>query len=574
MEPMWEAVSMQEEVKNLQAYMEKHFSRQETLMEDLTDQVKQCMKRFSKENVFLRPKAGSASMLDMGRIEKPKRPPRAPEATVLGQESATADSSQRESILTSTVHSHNRNSARMSFARNMYTDHIQKAKDAAAKEFSSKVFMDEDLEGTGFCARLRSCALRIVTAPVTAHFVMALILLNLILLGVEVDVSARLGANDIPGWFDVVNAIIVMVFVLELGFMMLGYGLNKFFFGRDKWWNVFDFAIVTLSALETLVQLWAPGLLAEMRYMRFLRLARALRGMRVVKLLRYVSALRTLIFSIISTTGSLMWTLVLLLLIFYCFSVILTQIVTDFCREQTVNLLGDDNAVPRCPPELQMYWSSIPESILTLYMAISGGVSWIEPLQPLREVSALAVACLLLYVVLTVFAVLNVVTGVFCHTAIESATADKEIVVMSQMQKQATQAAALRDMFNEIDGDDSGMVSVQELKAALETSKMSSFLESMDISTQDVWTLFMLIDSDQNGLIDLDEFVTGCQQLHGPAKSIQISRMSHENKVTRQTIKKLIAEIHDLKGEVQQWKRDISIADSDCLKPFGDQAKE
>jgi type II secretory pathway component PulF len=34
-----------------------------------------------------------------------------------------------------------------------------------------------------------------------------------------------------------------------------------------------------------------------------------------------VSALRTLIFSIISTTGSLMWTLVLLLLIFYCFSV-------------------------------------------------------------------------------------------------------------------------------------------------------------------------------------------------------------------------------------------------------------
>ena len=28
-------------------------------------------------------------------------------------------------------------------------------------------------------------------------------------LGVEVDVSARRGANEIPGWFDVVNAIIV-----------------------------------------------------------------------------------------------------------------------------------------------------------------------------------------------------------------------------------------------------------------------------------------------------------------------------------------------------------------------------
>ena len=40
--------------------------------------------------------------------------------------------------------------------------------------------------------------------------------------------------------------------------------------------------------------------------------------------------------------------------------VILTQIVTDFCREQTVTLTNDLNAIPRCPAELQMYWSSIP----------------------------------------------------------------------------------------------------------------------------------------------------------------------------------------------------------------------
>ena len=73
----------------------------------------------------------------------------------------------------------------------------------------------------------------------------------------------------------------------------------------------------------------------------------------------------------------------------------------------------------------------------------------------------------------------------FCHTAIESATADKEIVVMSRMQKQAQQAKALKDMFREIDADGSGVVSVQELKRALSATKVSSFLESMEISTQD-----------------------------------------------------------------------------------------
>ena len=32
-------------------------------------------------------------------------------------------------------------------------------------------------------------------------------------------------------------------------------------------------------------------------------------------------------------------------------------------------------------------------------------------------------------------------------------------------------------------------------------------------SQQDVWTLFMIIDSDQNGLIDLNEFVSGLSGL-------------------------------------------------------------
>ncbi|OLP41077.1 hypothetical protein AK812_SmicGene48789, partial [Symbiodinium microadriaticum] len=41
---------------------------------------------------------------------------------------------------------------------------------------------------------------------------------------------------------------------------------------------------------------------------------------------------------------------------------------------------------------------------------------------------------------------------------------------------------------------------------------------SMDISTQDIWTLFMVIDADGSGEISLEEFVFGCMQLQGPAK--------------------------------------------------------
>ena len=40
----------------------------------------------------------------------------------------------------------------------------------------------------------------------------------------------------------------------------------------------------------------------------------------------------------------------------------------------------------------------------------------------------------------------------------------------------------------------------------------------------------MLLDADKSGSIDLDEFVSGCMQLHGPAKSLQLAKMSFENK--------------------------------------------
>lgn len=49
-------------------------------------------------------------------------------------------------------------------------------------------------------------------------------------------------------------------------------------------------------------------------------------------------------------------------------------------------------------------------------------------------------------------------------------------------------------------------------------------MESLGINVDDVWSLFLLIDSDENGVIDLDEFVNGCMNLHGPAKSLQARR--------------------------------------------------
>eukprot|EP00913_Durusdinium_trenchii_P030868 g28910.t1 len=115
---------------------------------------------------------------------------------------------------------------------------------------------------------------------------------------------------------------------------------------------------------------------------------------------------------------------------------------------------------------------------------------------------------------------------------------------------------ALQQIFQEIDRDQENEVSFEDVKTAIASGELADFLESIGISTNDVWTggrlgwaqclrtsrtlspsdttfkrtLFMLLDSDRKGSIDLDEFVSGCMQLHGPAKSLQMAKMSYENK--------------------------------------------
>eukprot|EP00439_Symbiodinium_sp_Y106_P011937 s578_g1.t2 len=152
----------------------------------------------------------------------------------------------------------------------------------------------------------------------------------------------------------------------------------------------------------------------------------------------------------------------------------------------------------------------------------------------------------------------SIYVPVFCNTAIENAKADKDSSDAFYAQRHhalestcsflvQSMNEALRAVFNDIDVNQSKLVNLSELKVAMDQSKLSSFMESMDISTRDIWTLFMLIDSDESGEISIDEFVAGCMQLQGPAKSIQLARLRHEHHLVRRDLRLILDDIAALK---------------------------
>ncbi|OLP87093.1 Retrovirus-related Pol polyprotein from type-1 retrotransposable element R2 [Symbiodinium microadriaticum] len=156
-------------------------------------------------------------------------------------------------------------------------------------------------------------------------------------------------------------------------------------------------------------------------------------------------------------------------------------------------------------------------------------------------------ACIVLSWLLVCWLVTFISNG---NTAIESASADKELATVKYERKKKSQVETLRKIFEELDSSSADNISIKDVETAMSRGRLSNFLESMGISTEDVWTFFMLIDANENGLLDLDEFVSGCMQLNGPARSIQLAKMSYENKVTRREIRNIMEELKQVSEQV------------------------
>ncbi|CAK8991316.1 unnamed protein product [Durusdinium trenchii] len=74
------------------------------------------------------------------------------------------------------------------------------------------------------------------------------------------------------------------------------------------------------------------------------------------------------------------------------------------------------------------------------------------------------------------------------NTAIESASADKDVATLKQVQAKQKQVEALQQIFQEIDRDQENEVSFEDVKTAIASGELADFLESIGISTNDVWT--------------------------------------------------------------------------------------
>lgn len=176
---------------------------------------------------------------------------------------------------------------------------------------------------------------------------------------------------------------------------------------------------------------------------------------------------------------------------------------------------------------------------MTLFRAISGGLDWSEAAEPLTDINWTFGVIWVVYIGFTLFGILNVLTGIFCDAAMQAANADRSNVIQAQLEERAGLVETVRSLFEESDADGSGQVSKEEFMRVLANEEMVAHLNSLGLHTDEAHGLFELLDDDDSGFMEVDEFVNGILRLKGAAKAVDMVTLLYENKKIYRKLNKL-----------------------------------
>eukprot|EP00927_Polykrikos_kofoidii_P028482 TRINITY_DN24866_c0_g1_i1.p1 TRINITY_DN24866_c0_g1~~TRINITY_DN24866_c0_g1_i1.p1 ORF type:complete len:690 (+),score=123.58 TRINITY_DN24866_c0_g1_i1:148-2217(+) len=349
--------------------------------------------------------------------------------------------------------------------------------------------------------------------------------LNVLSICTQVDYMRAHPTGVVSPYYNVLEIVFTSVFVVEFALRAVVFGRGLFTLpGRA--WNCVDF-VVMLTMVIDLIFTSAVGtdhpssaettpLKNMLSVVRFMRLFRVFRAIRVFK---FVRELNKMVYLIIGSLESFFWTTLLLGVMTFLFSIVITELVAD----TVVEAVAVDAELEF--KELDEYFFSIAITSMTLWEAISGGVDWKDALDPLtRNINTMLAIPFAMYIGFAVLVMLNLVTGVFVEGA-QKLTADD---------KRRRMLRIVRNLFQDMSDtnqDEQGgieiLVTLSDFEQRYGNPLMKELFNEMDLTLGDVSceSLFNIIDTAGRGSLNVEEIVNGIARLQGPVKVIDLASL-------------------------------------------------
>lgn len=171
--------------------------------------------------------------------------------------------------------------------------------------------------------------------------------------------------------------------------------------------------------------------------------------------------------------------------------------------------------------------------------------------QALRNLPSFYSALFILFITFSIFAVVNIVTGIFVDSAMQANLVDKDIIVHEELERKKEYIEDLKHMFQALDTDQSGCITETELEKGLQNERIVAFFHLLKLGVSDAKMLFRLLDRNNDASLSIEEFIDGCNRLQGEASAVD-TKMTYLEVTTMMTVLK------EIKRDSEDLKRQMS----------------
>jgi hypothetical protein len=204
--------------------------------------------------------------------------------------------------------------------------------------------------------------------------------------------------------------------------------------------------------------------------------------------------------------------------------------------------------------DMEDLYGNMMRTMVSLFMIISGGISWYDLMVPLSEnISPLFKYFFVCLTGFQMFGMMNVITACFVDNALKiAATTELKHMLDSLWGVFGNKGDGVGSMM----GSDLA-VTAEDFVDNFGRPEMSKFLEMIHAKQGiDAVEVFAMMDKDGDGSLSINEFVTCCDHIIGPAKGSALASLAKDHssfaKEQRKTMQQLVDAQRQQHGEMMR----------------------
>jgi len=326
--------------------------------------------------------------------------------------------------------------------------------------------------------------------------------------------------------------IFTFIFVVEFILRIMAYSWVWIFSPM----NIFDAFVVWIVGVLTTYILIPFGanmdIIQRLAALRILRLARLCRAIRMIPVFH---ELWMLVKGVMECMSLLFWAGVIIGTVHFMFAVATLELVVK--TEQ----FKDD-------PLVNEYFGGLLPAMFTLFQIMTFD-SWAFIIRPIIYREPATAVLFFFFMGIAGIVLFNLMTAIVVKNSFDAITEDEEAMAQLKHLEHQKMNQELREMFKDMDDDNSGTLSQEEFTDVLDDVAFIRKMKMMDIDLEELPDIFEILD-DGDGQVSMDEFCMGLMRMQGVAMSRDTLKATHR-------LKRINDGFTEISQEMEHYSEDV-----------------